>query len=194
VNIDAANANSVSCRPTYDKIFAFPNYAPKIHRIRISGDSIQVLRTISMKRPGGTTATGVPNPTGFGSTALEAASTDTVLDCANFSSKITAKDIWGIDPEGIVVDKDGNFYVSEENGPTIWKINQNGVVIKRYSPYSNLIGAQTLDVQIDTVFKYRKNNRGFESMAITPNGKIYTLIQKSNIISNTIYRRKHKNT
>jgi hypothetical protein len=177
VNVDAANANPTACRPTYDKIFAFPSYAPKIHRIRISGDSIQVLRTITMKRPGGTTATGVPNLTGFGSTALEAASTDTVLDCANFSSKITAKDIWGIDPEGIVVDKDGNFYVSEENGPTIWKINQNGVVIKRYSPYSNLAGAQTLDVQIDTVFKYRKNNRGFESMAITPNGKIYTLIQ-----------------
>jgi hypothetical protein len=177
VNVDAANANPSSCRPTYDKIFAFPNYAPKIHRIRISGDSIQVLRTITIKRPGGATATGLPNTTGFGSTALEAASTDTVLDCANFSSKIAAKDIWGIDPEGIVVDKDGNFYVSEENGPTIWKINQNGVVIKRYSPYSNLAGAQTLDVQIDTVFKYRKNNRGFESMAITPNGKIYTLIQ-----------------
>jgi hypothetical protein len=177
VNVDAANANPSGCTPTYDKIFAFPNYAPKIHRIRINGDSIQVLRTITMKRPGGTTATGVINPTGFGSTALEVGSTDTVLNCANFNSKITAKDVWGIDPEGIVVDKDGNFYVSEENGPTIWKLDQNGVVVKRYSPYANLAGAQTLDVQIDTVFKYRKNNRGFESMAITPNGKIYTLIQ-----------------
>ncbi|RYZ50318.1 MAG: choice-of-anchor D domain-containing protein, partial [Sphingobacteriales bacterium] len=86
-------------------------------------------------------------------------------------------DIWGVDPEGIVVDKEGNFYVSEENGPTIWKLNQNGVVIKRYSPYANLAGAQTLDVQIDTIFKTRKNNRGFESMAIAPNGKIYTMIQ-----------------
>jgi hypothetical protein len=177
VNIDCASANPSGCRPTYDKMFIFPNYAPKIHRIKIAGDSIQILRTITMKRPGGANASGVLNPTGFGSTAAELVSTDTVQDCASFNSKTAAKDIWAIDPEGIVVDKDGNFYVSEENGPTIWKLDQNGVVVKRYSPYANLAGAQPQDVLIDTVFRYRKNNRGFESMAITPNGKIYALIQ-----------------
>lgn len=185
VNIDCANANPASCKPTYDKMFVFPNYSPKIHRIRINGDSVQVLRTITIKRPDKTGATGVLNPTGFGSTATEVASTDTVMDCANFSAKTAAKDIWGIDAEGIAVDKEGNFFISEENGPTIWKINPNGVVIKRYSPYANLAGAQTLDVQIDTCFKYRKNNRGFESVAITPNGKIYALIQSPLLYPNT---------
>lgn len=185
VNVDGANANPLACRPTYDKIFVFPNYAPKIHRIKVTGDSIQVLRTITMKRPSGTSATGVLNPTGFGSTATEQGSTDTSADCASFSSKIAAKDIWSIDPEGLVVDKDGNFYISEENGPTIWKLNQNGVVIKRYTPYANLSGAQAQDSQIDTIFKYRKNNRGFESMAITPNGKIYTIIQSPLLNPNT---------
>ncbi len=177
VNVDCASANPSGCTPTYDKMFCFPSYAPKIHRIKISGDSIQILRSITIKRPGGTNATGVLNPTGFGSTAAEQASTDTVLNCANFNNKIAAKDIWSIDPEALVVDKDGNFYISEENGPTIWKLNQNGVVVKRYSPYANLAGAQTQDVQIDTVFKYRKNNRGFEALAIAPNGKLYALIQ-----------------
>lgn len=177
VNIDCADANPASCKPTYDKMFAFPSYSPKIHRIRINGDSVQVLRTITIKRPDKTGATGLINPTGFGSTANEVASTDTVMDCANFSAKTAAKDIWGIDAEGLAVDKEGNFFISEENGPTIWKLNPNGVVIKRYSPYANIAGAQTLDVQIDTCFKYRKNNRGFESVAITPNGKIYALIQ-----------------
>ena len=177
VNVDAANANSSSCRPTYDKIFCFPNYAPKIHRIRINGDSVQILQTITMKRPGGTGATGVLNPTGFGSTATENGSTDTVLNCANFSAKIAPKDIWGIDPEGIIVDRQGYFWISEENGPTIWKLDQNGQVIKRFTPYANLAGAQPQDVQIDSVFKYRKNNRGLESIALAPNGKIYALIQ-----------------
>lgn len=177
VNIDCGSANPSGCTPTYDKMFVFPTYAPKIHRIRINGDSVQILRTITMKRPGGTNATGVLNPTGFGSTATEQASTDTVLNCANFNNKIAAKDIWSIDPEGLVVDKDGNFWISEENGPTIWKLNPNGVVIKRYSPYANLAGAQPQDVQIDSVYKYRKNNRGFESIAIAPNGKIYSIIQ-----------------
>jgi hypothetical protein len=126
-----------------------------------------------VKRPDATNASGVLNPTGFGSTAAEQASTDTVTDCANFSSKIAAKDIWSLDAEGIVVDKDGYFWLCEENGPTIWKLNQNGVVIKRYTPFPS----QPIDVAIDTVFKYRKNNRGFEGIALAPNGKIYAIIQ-----------------
>ncbi|MBC7451223.1 MAG: esterase-like activity of phytase family protein [Cytophagales bacterium] len=177
VNIDAANANPAACHPTYDKLYGFQNYAPKIHRIRVSGDSIQILQTITMKRPNGTNATGLLNPTGFGSTAAEVVSTDTVLSCVNFNLKTAPKDIWGIDSEGIIVDKDGNFWISEEGGPTIWKLNKNGVVQKRFTPYANLAGAEPQDAAIDTVFKYRKNNRGFEDIAITPNGKIYALIQ-----------------
>lgn len=177
VNIDAANANPSGCAPTYDKIYSFPSYAPKIHRVRVNGDSIQVLQTISIKRPSGTPATGIINPTGFGSTAAEVPSTDTVLNCANFASKTVSKDIWGIDAEGIAVDRDGNFWVCEEGGPTVWKLDQNGRAIKRYSPYANLIGAEAEDVAIDTVFKYRKNNRGFEVITIAPNGKIYAIIQ-----------------
>lgn len=177
VNIDAANANLPECRPTYDKVYAFPNYAPKIHRIRLNGDSIQILQTITLKRPDATNASGVLNPAGFGSTEAEVVSTDTVINCANFNAKIFAKDIWGIDSEGILVDKDRNFWICEEGGPTVWKVNANGVVQKRYTPYAGLPGAQPEDVAIDTVFKYRKNNRGFESIAIAPNGKIYAMIQ-----------------
>jgi len=177
VNVDAANANPAACRPTYDKIYGFPSYAPKIHRIRVNGDSVQILQTITLKRPDGTNATGIINPTGFGSTAQELASTDTVLNCANFNMKIAPKDVWGIDSEGIVRDGDGNFWVCEEGGPTVWKISPNGVVLKRFTPYANLAGAEAQDVQIDTVFKYRKNNRGFEGISITPSGKIYAIIQ-----------------
>jgi hypothetical protein len=130
-----------------------------------------------MKRPNGTGASGLLNPTGFGSTAAELVSTDTVMNCANFNSKTAPKDIWGIDAEGLVVDKDGNFWICEEGGPTIWKLNPNGVVIKRYTPYANLLGAQPEDVLIDSCFKYRKNNRGFEGIALAPNGKIYAIIQ-----------------
>ena len=177
VNVDAASANSSTCRPTYDKIYGFANYVPKIHRVRVSGDSVQILQTITMKRPNGTGASGLLNPTGFGSKATEIISTDTVMNCANFNSKTAPKDIWGIDAEGLVVDKDGNFWICEEGGPTIWKLNPNGVVIKRYTPYANLLGAQPEDVLIDSCFKYRKNNRGFEGIALAPNGKIYAIIQ-----------------
>jgi hypothetical protein len=177
VNVDAANANLSACRPTYDKIYGFPSYTPKIFRVRLSGDSVQILQTIALKRPSGTAATGVLNPTDFGSTVAEVASTDTVKDCTNFAIKITPKDIWAIDAEGLVVDANGYFWICEEGGPTIWKVNANGVVVKRFTPYANLSGAQPQDVLIDTAFKYRKNNRGFEGISITPNGKIYAIIQ-----------------
>jgi hypothetical protein len=176
-NVDAASANPSGCAPTYDKIFPFPSYSPKIHRIRINGDSIQILRTITIKNPNGVAATGKMNPTGLGSTSTELVSTDTVLNCANFNIKTAPKDTFGIDCEAIAVDKDGYFWLAEEGGPSIWKLDQNGRLIKRYTPYANLGGAQAVDVAIDTVFKYRKNNRGFENMTIAPNGKIYALIQ-----------------
>ncbi len=177
VNVDCGSANPVGCTPTYDKMYAFPNYAPKIHRIRIVGSTLQILQTITIKRPNGLPASGIINPTGLGSTASEVASTDTVLTCANFSLKTAPKDTFGIDSEGIIVDKDGNFWICEEGGPTIWKVNPNGVLLKRYTPYANLPGVQSVDVQIDTVFKYRKNNRGFEGICIAPNGKVYAIIQ-----------------
>lgn len=177
VNVDAANANPAACRPVYDKLYSFPSYAPKIHRIRIVGDSVQILQTITIKRPGGTNATGVLNPVGFGSTALEIGYSDTVLDCLNLAKKATSKDIWGLDAEGIIVDATGNFWICEENGPTVWRVAPNGIVINRYSPYANLVGAQKEDILIDTCFKYRKNNRGFEGISIAPNGKIYAIIQ-----------------
>ena len=35
VNVDCASANPTGCTPTYDKLYGFANYAPKIHRIRV---------------------------------------------------------------------------------------------------------------------------------------------------------------
>jgi secreted PhoX family phosphatase len=177
VNVDGANANLTGCRPTYDKVYAFPTFAPKIYRIRLKGSSVEILKSITIKRPNGTGATGLINPTGFGSTATEVPSTDTVLVCSRFSLKTVAKDVWGTDPEGIVVDKQGNFWICEEGGPTIWKLDPNGVVINRFTPYAKQAGAEAQDIYIDSCFKYRKNNRGFEGLSITPNGKIYAMIQ-----------------
>ena len=177
LNVDCASANPAGCTPAYDKMFAIPSYAPKMHRIRVNGDSVQILQTIVIKRPNGTAATGVMNPTGFGSLATENGSTDTVLNCANFASKIAAKDTFALDCEAIAVDKNGYFWLSEENGPYIWKLDQNGVLVNRYSPYYGQPGSLSIDLPIDSAFKYRKNNRGFENMTIAPNGKIYALIQ-----------------
>ena len=181
VNIDAKNA---TCTTTYDKNYAFPTYAPKIHRIKLNGDSIQILNSFTIKRPNGTNATGIINPTGFGSTSVEAAWNNIPSNCADASSVTVAKDAWGIDCEGIAIGKNNDLWVCEEGGTTVWNLAADGKVIKRYSPYANLPGAEPQDVAIDTVFKYRKNNRGFEGVAITPNGKVYAIIQSAILYPN----------
>ncbi|MCB0429453.1 MAG: esterase-like activity of phytase family protein [Flavobacteriales bacterium] len=178
VNIDAANANPAGCHPEYDKLYAFPAYAPKIIRLRLNASgALDVLQVLPMRRPNGTPATGIINPTGFGSTAAELPIKDTVQDCANFNLKVVAKDVYGIDSEGVIVDNDGNFWICEEGGPVVWKLNKNGVVLQRFTPYANQPGAEPIDIAIDSVFKYRRNNRGFEGIALSPNGKIYAIIQ-----------------
>ena len=50
MNVDAANANPLTCRPTYDKMFGLPTYAPKIFRVKLNGDSVQILKTISIRK------------------------------------------------------------------------------------------------------------------------------------------------
>ncbi|MFM9989416.1 esterase-like activity of phytase family protein [Flavobacterium sp.] len=182
VNIDAATANTgatasaqyPTCIPTYDKIYAFPNYAPKIMRLKIVGNEVQIMQMITIKRPNGNDATGLLNPTGFGSTSAEVASTNVVTDCANFDANTAPKDAWGIDSEGIDVDSEGNFWISEEGGPTIWKVSPNGIVLKRYTPYTL---TEPEDVAINSCFAFRRNNRGFEGITIAPNGKVYAIIQ-----------------
>lgn len=181
LNIDAKNA---SCIPTYDKIFPFPSYNPKIFKVKIQGDSIQILNTITLKRPNGTGVTGLLNLTGAGSTSVETVWTGIPTVCGDVSSVLANKDAWGIDSEGIAIGKNNDFWICEEGGPTIWNVDANGKVIKRYTPYANLPGADPLDVAIDTVFKYRKNNRGFEGVAITPNGKVYAIIQSAILYPN----------
>ena len=99
-------------------------------RLKIVGNEVQIMQMITIKRPNGNNATGLINPTGFGSTAAEVASTNVVTDCANFDANTASKDAWGLDSEGIDVDSEGNFWISEEGGPTIWKVSPNGIVLK----------------------------------------------------------------
>jgi len=183
VNIDAENANAnalpsakhPSCKPTYDKLYAFPGYAPKIMRLKIKGDKIEIVKIITIKRPDRKDATGNLNPTGLGSKADEVASTNVVSNCADFDKYLAPKDIWGIDSEGLDVDKQGNFWICEEGGPTIWKVSPKGILLKRYRPYAQ--NPQPQDVVIDACFSFRRNNRGFEGISVTPNGKVYAIIQ-----------------
>lgn len=169
-NIDAGSA---TCATTgNEKIFPFPNYVPKIHHLKLAGDSIHIVETWNMRRPDSSNTTGLPNPAGFGN-AGEIAWSDTSTSCPN--PHILGVDSLGLDPEGIVIGANNTFWVSEEYGTSVLQMNAFGKILNRYSPFGN----GTHQIGIDTVLRNRTPNRGFEGLAITPNGKIYAFMQST---------------
>ena len=161
-NVEATNRNGGNLT----LFFPVANYSPKIFRIKIDGDSLRVISSFTIKRPGSSNVSGIPLPPGQGGTG-EIAWSDT-------SGTVIPPDFWGIDSEGILMGNNGEMWICDEYGPSVWRINgTTGEVIKRYWPFNTDANNQ----QIDTVFRKRKPNRGFEGVAITPNGKIYAIIQ-----------------
>jgi len=82
------------------------------------------------------------------------------------------------DPEGVVVNpRNGNLLVSDEYGPTVHEINRaTGAVVRTYTTPTNLIprnaGTGVANYASDTGNTAgKRNNRGFEGLAISPDGK-----------------------
>jgi hypothetical protein len=74
------------------------------------------------------------------------------------------------------------LWICEEYGSSVWHVNRTtGQVVNRYRPFS----PSANNIQIDTIIKYRRPNRGFEGVARTPNGKIYAILQSAMYNPNT---------
>jgi Esterase-like activity of phytase/Secretion system C-terminal sorting domain len=147
-------------------LFPEPDYAPVITRFKAENGAWTVQSIEEIKRPGGTPITGLPLPTGAGNTG-EIAWSDTI-------PTVLTPDPWGMDSEGILEDNFGNLWLCDEYGSSVWKLNKaTKQVIKRYTPFPTL----PEDVALPAAIGKRRPNRGFEGIALTPNGKIYTVLQ-----------------
>jgi DNA-binding beta-propeller fold protein YncE len=94
-------------------------------------------------------------------------------------------DPFGGDFEGIIRDKDGNFWLCDENRPSVYKFNPSGLMLNRYVPKGTgelgivpvepgFYGEETLPA----VYGKRWANRGFEAIAYdTEKNIIYAFIQ-----------------
>ena len=87
------------------------------------------------------------------------------------------------DPEGFAVASNGNFYVSDEYGPSVYEFSPTGSFIRAFATPENIIPKQS-DGTINyvdgrpTITSGRQDNRGFEGLTLSPDGsKLYTLLQ-----------------
>ncbi|MGL6040539.1 MAG: esterase-like activity of phytase family protein, partial [Deefgea sp.] len=144
------------------KIFLAPDYAPRFAEIKVTRK--QSADVISSKPflIDGEVASGLPLPKGTVGATGEVALTDG-LKTINASTR-------GIDPEGIASDKNGKLWVVDEYGPFLMQVDAaSGKVLKQLAPGKGL----------PEVLKHRQPNRGFEAVAVTPNGKVYAMLQST---------------
>ncbi|KAK4448727.1 esterase-like activity of phytase-domain-containing protein [Podospora aff. communis PSN243] len=101
-----------------------------------------------------------------------------------------------LDAEGLVVEDDGSFWISDEYGPFVFKFNPRGKMVAAIRPPDALIpirGNQT-SFNSNTAPIYdreripkpadpdhgRQNNQGFEGLTISPDGKtLWVMLQSA---------------
>lgn len=90
------------------------------------------------------------------------------------------------DPEGIVINPHtGNLLVSDEYGPSLYEFDRSGNLVKQFTTPTNLIPrngttglANFADDTGNTAGK--RTNRGFEGLAISPDGKFsFAMLQSA---------------
>lgn len=90
-----------------------------------------------------------------------------------------------LDPEGLVIDpRTGHFLISDEYGPSVYEFNRQGVRVGAFETPTELIprSAGVLDYVAgrngDPHGRGRQDNRGFEGLAISPDGtRLFAALQ-----------------
>ena len=88
-----------------------------------------------------------------------------------------------LDPEGLSVMEDGNLFVSEEYYPSVLQFKPDGTFMARLIPPENYLPRDPSTGEINFSESAdrkegREDNRGFEGVAISPDGKtIYAVLQ-----------------
>jgi hypothetical protein len=88
------------------------------------------------------------------------------------------------DPEGFAIAPNGNFYVSDEYGPSVYEFGPTGSFIRALTTPENLIPKAGNDINyVDgrpTITSGRQDNRGFEGVTLSPDGsKLFAMLQDS---------------
>ena len=91
------------------------------------------------------------------------------------------------DPEGmVIVPGSGNILVADEYGPSLRLFNRSGEQIRAFTPPANLVPQVGSSVNYNstppTLTSGREPNRGFEGLAISPDGKFaYAVLQNGTV-------------
>jgi hypothetical protein len=155
------------------KIMPLPAAGPALARFRIVGDTILLEAAFDITDADGHAISGLPVPHG------PHAEFEPVYD---LSGALLPTDPNGADSEGIAAMPDGSFWIAEEYGPSLLRVDRDGRVLVRWVPYglgASFDGANYPVVEaLPAIAAARKLNRGFEAIAASPDGgSLYVAFQ-----------------
>jgi hypothetical protein len=195
-NDDTFGRNNVTpAAPQNLRPFKLPDYQGRIVKFTFNNTDGSVTlddQILLFRQDGETPISGKGNVPGFDEvpvTYTDAATTYANVDYVDNASGEELHELpydeFGGDFEGILKDKDGNFWLCDEYRPAIYKFQPDGVLIERYVPAGTSMlgttpqaagtyGAETLPA----VYAKRWANRGFEAIAYdSAKHVIYAFIQ-----------------
>jgi hypothetical protein len=151
------------------RTFPVPGFDPAILRVKVDGSTLRVQQSIPLTTTAGRPITGVSNTVGRDETPYDWTAAQQLP--VNPS---------GVDSEGLVRAANGEFWVSEEYSPSILRISPTGTVLARYVPQGLALPGAGYPVNptLPAILGKRQINRGFESLAMSPDGHtLYTMLQ-----------------
>jgi hypothetical protein len=154
---------------TASKIFPLPTYTPRFATLTVtdSGATIDANSVTLLKSQSGDLISGRPLLPGTTGATGEVAIAENL--------KQLTGDANGLDPEGIVKDAQGNYWICDEYGPFMLKLDSTGKELARYEP-GKASGVAT-GLGLPSIVKQRRPNRGMEGVALSPEGMVYGLVQ-----------------
>lgn len=137
------------------KVLPLPQFHPSLAELQVGDEDVALIRTLPLRTPDGPLS-------GLALPGSAEASMEPTFDLAG---QPLAPDPQGVDTEGVVAMADGGFWISEEYGPSILRLDASGMVQSRWTPP----GAGR-----------RRLNRGFEGLAMSGDERrLYVIFQSA---------------
>lgn len=138
-----------------DRPFLLPEFSPTVVFLKadLATKDLSVVAEIKLKKKDGTPLTGLPN----------ARTEENPTDVFGLYYSVDQE---GMDIEGLALDSEGGWWVSDEYGPSLAHFAHDGKLLRRLMPHNEL----------PKMYSERKTNRGFEGVAKVEN-KLYGILQ-----------------
>ena len=151
-------------------LFPLPGFTPSLVRFTWSASGVMAVSAVlPLHTADGRGISGLPN------VAADAPGYD-----RRGAPTPLARDPGGLDVEGIARLPDGRFLLVDEYAPSLVVVSADGQVLKRYVPPSRAAASTDYPVAgaVPESFARRRSNRGFESVAVSPDGRhAWTLLE-----------------